>query len=449
MRISIQLKSATLRLLCFALKSVVVFWRLATSLLRYIAIPLRILLRFTFDALLVTLYRLYLMVKMRVAVWWLPAKNRALFPLSTKYMTHAFLVVTTLFVTAHSLKAHEVRQSSFANPSILSSLLRQNDAEEIVDAASIAAPASTRYLQGIGGISALDAYEGSATEDELVTAQGSSSLVKPEVAGTDAIGAERKDVLYHVVEGGETISDIAQRYAISVNTVLWENELSPRDYIKPGQKLTILPASGVSHRVERGDTVSKLAQKYDTRPDDILSYNKLADASAIQEGDVLLIPGGREPEPVAPIRRATPSGSRYAALIDGNPPASLDVTNDGGFLWPTPSHKMNQYFSYRHIGVDIDGDYSSPIYASKSGRVIFAGWGRGYGLHVIVDHGNGVSTLYGHASKVFVKEGSYVKRGQSIAMVGSTGYSTGTHLHFEIRKGPGLHPKRLNPLQYL
>lgn len=431
------------------LKSVVVFWRLTALLLRYVAIPLRIVLRFTFDALLVTFYRLYLMVKKRVTVWWLPAKNRVLFPLASKYVAHAFLVVTTLFVTAHSLKAHEVRQTSFANPSILSTLLKQSDSEEIVDAISIAAPASTRYLQGIGGISALDVYEGSATEDQLVTAQESSSLVKPDLAGTDTIGAERKDVLHHVVEGGETVSDIAQRYDISTNTILWENELGPKDFIKPGQKLTILPTNGVSHRVERGDTVSKLAQKFDANADDILSFNKLADATAIQEGDVLLIPGGREPQPVAPVRGVIPSGNRYAALIDGNPPASLDVGNDGGFLWPTPSRKINQYFSYRHIGLDIDGDYSSPIHASKSGRVIFAGWGRGYGLHIVIDHGNGVSTLYGHASKIFVKEGAYVKRGQSVAMVGSTGYSTGTHLHFEVRKGPGLHPRRLNPLQYL
>ena len=114
------------------------------------------------------------------------------------------------------------------------------------------------------------------------------------------------------------------------------------------------------------------------------------------------------------------------------------------FIWPTPNHKINQYFRGRiHTGVDIEGDYSSPIYAAASGSVIYAAYDlSGYGLRIIINHGNGYETLYAHASKIFVHTGDKVKQGQTIAMVGSTGRSTGTHLHYEVRTGSGF----LNPL---
>jgi len=115
-------------------------------------------------------------------------------------------------------------------------------------------------------------------------------------------------------------------------------------------------------------------------------------------------------------------------------------------MWPTPSHRINQYFRYGHTGLDIDGDFSSPIYASAAGVVSKVAYlNYGYGYHIIITHADGSQTLYGHASKIFVTQGQRVNQGQTIAMVGTTGRSTGTHLHFEII----IDGRKLNPLSYI
>ena len=114
-------------------------------------------------------------------------------------------------------------------------------------------------------------------------------------------------------------------------------------------------------------------------------------------------------------------------------------------LWPTKQRIINQYYGWSHTGVDIEGDYVDPIYASEDGVVETAGWNSGgYGLQIVVSHANGMKTRYAHASKLFVKVGDEVKRGQTMAMVGTTGRSTGTHLHYEVYVGS----KRVNPLSY-
>jgi murein DD-endopeptidase MepM/ murein hydrolase activator NlpD len=115
-------------------------------------------------------------------------------------------------------------------------------------------------------------------------------------------------------------------------------------------------------------------------------------------------------------------------------------------LWPTTQHSITQYYGWNHTGVDLDGDYVDAIYASADGVVETAGWNSGgYGLMIFIDHQNGMKTRYAHASKMFVKAGDRVKKGQVIAMVGTTGRSTGTHLHYEVY----LNGKRQNPLKYI
>jgi murein DD-endopeptidase MepM/ murein hydrolase activator NlpD len=128
-------------------------------------------------------------------------------------------------------------------------------------------------------------------------------------------------------------------------------------------------------------------------------------------------------------------------------PADLDPKKlpTAKLLWPTSGHVITQYYGWKHTGVDIDGDYSSPLYAAADGTVQKAGWNSGgYGLMILIDHPNGMTTRYGHASKLFVKAGDSVKKGQVIAMMGTTGRSTGTHLHFEVY----VNGKRTNPLAY-
>lgn len=415
-----------------------------------VLIPFRIVVRLVFSLFLVNLYKGYLVVKKPIAKSLRPAKSRLLFPFATRYFMHGLLIVITLFVSTNSLRAREIRQEELQHPSILTGLLKVDSETEITETSdSRGATTTQKHYAGIGGVSPLDI--GSTTNDfDTATTQDNSSLIKPDLTGTDIGSRPREDVAFHVVEGGETISTIAEQYHISVATILWENNLTDHDFIKPGQKLTILPVTGISHRVQSGETVASIAKKFSANTDQIVEFNKLASADAVSQGDILIVPSGTPPAPPTPAPT-----SRLAALEnpvpaqssqDETPPPATAVPG-AGFLWPTDSHKINQYYNpFRHPGVDIDNaKLTSPIFASESGRVTAAGWSGGYGLHVELNHGNGTTTIYGHASRVLVKTGDYVQRGQTIAIQGCTGRCTGEHLHFEIRIGG----RRVNPLSYL
>ncbi len=411
--------------------------------LTLLLLPFRLLANFVFAILLVNMYKAYLIAKKHCARIWRPAKNRLLFPLSTRYVLHGILIVTTVFVATNSLRAREIRQSELSKPSVLATLLRAQDDTEIVETSEGIITRVPHRRYGIGGVSPLD-IGGPIEDADIAAVQDASSLVKPDLTGTDIGDRPREDVIFHTVEPGETVSTIAELYTISTSTILWENRLGERDFIKPGQKLTVLPTTGVSHRVNSGDTVAAIAKKYKAAEEDILAFNKLASADTIREGQVLIVPNGEAPPP-PPAPTPTTRLAVATGVVNSGPAPANTIVAGSGLLWPTPGRKINQYFNGWHGGIDIDGEYSSPIYASQSGRVQSSGWNGGYGLRVVIDHGNGTQTLYGHASKLFVKVGQYVERGQTVAMQGSTGRSTGVHLHFEIYIGG----RRVNPLSYV
>lgn len=425
--------------LSFILKGVLIVGRTLELLIRAILRPFRHIGKVFFVLVLVNCYKVYLSQKLRFSALLRPAKNRLLFPFATRYVVHIVMILLAIFVSANSLSARELREEESFRPSLLSSLLRGSNDEEIVETA-IFIPRDSDYLDGIGGVSPLD-VAGQFEEIEVAATQENSTIVKPSLTSTTVGERPREGVIYHTVEGGETVSTIAEQYGVSINTILWENRLGANDYIKPGQKLTVLPTTGVSHQVKSGDTLDAIAKKYEAKAEDILAQNKLADASAIQTDQVLLIPNGRMPAPPAPTVRLAGAEPPYS----GSPPPGVRAAAGGGMLWPTIGRKINQYFTYRHSGIDIDGEYTTPIYAAQAGRVESVGWGGGYGLHVVINHGNGVKTLYAHSSKSFVKAGQYVEKGQTIAMQGSTGWSTGVHLHFEVF----LNGRKVNPLSYL
>jgi len=224
------------------------------------------------------------------------------------------------------------------------------------------------------------------------------------------------------------------------------------------------PVDGVIYTVKSGDNVSKIASNYGSDASKILAFNDLKDASALKIGQTLVIPGGSPPEAPAPVvRRTAPVATlftpvQHGSTYTGSPghvltgPTTTHTAAPAGFsggsgtwVWPTDWHVITQYFGWKHTGVDIDGDYSTHSYAAADGVVIYAGWRNGYGNTVEVDHGNGLVTRYGHHSKILVKTGQTVKAGQVLAITGSTGHSTGTHLHFEVIKNG----KFQNPLDYV
>jgi len=278
---------------------------------------------------------------------------------------------------------------------------------------------------------------------------GGTALSKPIImpgatAPTGQTASERTELVIHTVKQGETVGAIAEQYGISVATILWSNNLTARSLIRPGDQLKILPTSGLVHKIKRGDTIGKIAKLYNTDAQKIVKYNKLQeDGSDIVIGEELIIPGGSMPTPVyvAPVRRYTQL-SNIAA-----PPPSIAAPAGSGYVWPAGARHITQYFGWRHSGVDVGGAIGTALYAAKSGTVIRSqcGWNGGYGCYIIIDHGNGVTTLYGHASQLYVSVGEDVAQGQTIALMGSTGRSTGPHLHFEVR----VNGIRQNPLRYI
>jgi len=273
-------------------------------------------------------------------------------------------------------------------------------------------------------------------------ALGGTALTKPTIIPGAQLGVERKEIIVYIVQDGDTIGGIAEGFGLNLNTVLWENSLSFRSYIRPGESLRILPTDGISHEVKRGDTLAKIAKTYDGDAARIVEFNKLADASDIEIGQKIIIPGGKKP---VPVYHAPPTRSLLTDIAAPLP--SIFVPAGQLYVWPTTVRRISQYFGWRHTGVDISGPIGTPLIASRAGRVVSAkcGWNGGYGCHVILDHGDGVRTMYAHASRVYVDVGETVEQGQAIAGMGSTGRSTGSHIHFEIR----VNGVRVNPLKFV
>lgn len=236
----------------------------------------------------------------------------------------------------------------------------------------------------------------------------------------------------YTVEEGDTIASIAAKFDISTNTILWANGLSSSNTLKVGDHLTILPVTGVLHTVNSGDTVLGVAQKYDADAKELVEFNGLSDSSKLSIGQKLIVPDGY----IAPVSTPTISSQRRVAQADPStdtpPPPS--APSGSGFVWPTTTKHISQYFRWGHTGIDIDNRSRPPVYAASEGTVEFAGWLGGYGNLLIVNHGGGLQTYYAHNDKFYVGKGQSVTKGQAIAQMGSTGRSTGPHVHFEVRR---------------
>lgn len=250
----------------------------------------------------------------------------------------------------------------------------------------------------------------------------------------------RDKAIEYVVESGDTVSTIAEKFGVTTETVLWENNLREGSLLSVGNTIQILPVSGVAHTVKSGETIYSVAKAHQAEAQAILDFpfNDVGEDLALKVGQVLIVPNGA-PTPSAPKPRPVQYLARDQA--DQKP-----VSGSGQFLWPA-SGQLSQYYSWYHPADDISNLGGGPIIAADGGKVIVAGWpdNSGYGNRVIIDHGNGFTTLYAHMSRIDVGVGDYVSRGQRIGMMGSTGRSTGTHLHFEIRKNGAVQ----NPLSYL
>ncbi len=250
----------------------------------------------------------------------------------------------------------------------------------------------------------------------------------------------RAEVAEYEVKAGDTVSTIGEKFGVSVDTIIWENNLKSVKDIKPGQKLKILPVAGIMYKVRPGETIYSIAKKHQVDAQVIVDwpYNSFAndETFALAVGQTLIIPDGIKPK----AKPVAPRSSYYATVVPG---AGLGT---GQFVWPVGGG-ISQGYTWYHRGIDIANKARPNIVAADSGTVIITGWPSpwAFGNRIIIDHGNGYQTLYAHLSAVYVGTGQRVQRGQTIGRMGSTGRSTGPHLHLEIRKN-GV---ALNPLSFL
>jgi len=251
----------------------------------------------------------------------------------------------------------------------------------------------------------------------------------------------------YTVRSGDTLTGIASHYGVTMMTVWWANKLTSKDDLHVGQKLIIPPVNGLIVNVKDGDTLDSLATAYKVEATDIVAVNQLDDPTLII-GQTLILPDAvGAPIPTPKPTPRPPSGGGGGG---GGGPSTY---GGGSFTWPVSGggNYISQYFHYGHYGLDIAADYGSTVRAAASGRVIFAGWkNNGGGYQVWISHGSGLYTTYNHMSAVSVSSGANVAEGQRVGRIGSSGWATGPHLHFEVWIGPiwdGGH--RVNPLKYL
>ncbi len=257
----------------------------------------------------------------------------------------------------------------------------------------------------------------------------------------------RQVAISYTVGTGDSIFAISKKFNITPETLWWANEdgLANPDAIAPGLVLRIPPGDGVYYRWKKGDTLPGVAARYKVTVDDIIGFlgNQLDLIDPqVKTGQWLMLPNakGEFKQWVVPTIPRGKAGVTKSSLGPGACEGGYDGANGtGAFIWPAGSHIVsgNDYWS-GHLGIDIGLSFGDAIVASDSGVVVFAGWSYGgYGYMVMLDHGNGYQTLYAHLDSVGVGCGQSVGQGQYLGGGGSSGNSTGPHLHFEVRLNSG------------
>lgn len=289
-----------------------------------------------------------------------------------------------------------------------------------------------------GGADFASAYEFEGNDFIFVADIDSGFVYNPGTSTERPDYRGMKGIISYEVQNGDTVSGIASQFSIDTTTIMTANPtLWNRNYLRVGQKLTFPTVSGIIKKVGSGDTVKTLAKKYEVNEEEIRKYNEI-DGDSLVAGSYIVLPGAKEA-----------SQTTYVAQDLGAVSNMKYVESGKKLIWPTEG-KISQGFKRGHYAIDISNRGRPAIFAADAGKVIKAsyGWNGGYGNHIIIDHGNGMQTLYAHLEAISVEVGNEVSRGEIIGKMGNTGrvYGvTGIHLHFEVRTG-GV---KQNPLAYL
>lgn len=306
-------------------------------------------------------------------------------------------------------------------------------------------PSSTGYAADRGG-----SY---AVTGEFLVSDEHGYLIKmnPQTHESNRVGLT--DYAVHTVASGETLSTIAERYGVSSNTIKWENNISNANSIRIGQNLLVPPVNGISYTVKRGDTLGSISNRYEIKSEAIIAQNNL-ESETIRQGQSIFLPGA-EPIVPAPVVAQAPRNVtatrdvRTAPAAVSAAPSSATPATGRPFIFPTRGN-ITQGYRAGHYAIDIADRSRPPVWSAGGGTVVTSSvgtWGGGYGNHVIIDHGNGLRTLYAHLGSVNVSAGQWVNQGDVIGMMGNTGRvygATGIHLHWEVH----LNGVRQNPRNY-
>ena len=254
---------------------------------------------------------------------------------------------------------------------------------------------------------------------------------------------ENDEISIYTVKANDTLNSVATLFNVSVNTIVWANNLSDRK-ITEGQVLTILPVSGIRHTLKKGDTLKNIALKYEADVEDIAVFNGVTVETVLVAGETLLIPDGEIKEIEKKKEQKDTKKDKDTKNNKTNKQKSSIKTiiknlikQDGYFVRPIRGGTRTTGL-HGNNAVDLAAPVGTQILAAASGKVIIVktgGYNGGYGNYVVVSHSNGTQTLYAHTSQNDVSVGESVAQGQVIARVGSTGKSTGAHVHFEVRGG--------------
>lgn len=273
--------------------------------------------------------------------------------------------------------------------------------------------------------------------DSINTVQQSALLAFNSIENdfSGIAGAKSNQIFNYAIQEGDTLSFIASDFGVTMNTIIWANNLNNIDNLRPGDELKIPPINGIIHTVKGGDTIASIAKRYEAEEEKIIEFNALPKNGSIQISHELVIPDGK-------ITMARGSRSTVKSIAIKR----FSYLPDLGDFFMIPANGRNWGHIHGRNGVDIATSCGTPIFAAASGiaAVVDAvGWNGGFGKYVKLVHSNGTETLYAHNGKVLINQGERVERGQQIALVGTTGRSTGCHLHFEVHgaRNPLVRPR--------
>lgn len=356
-----------------------------------------------------------------------------------RHVTHFALVIMIIIVLSAGIpspapKATIRGEIAKVDPYGINALTKNpsDSAIQLTDLETVAMTAS--YISDDLANQAYEAINNQQTESG-VTVSG-DAIANLAVATTEKSGGNKASFASYTVQDGDTLWSIARDFGVTTDSIKWSNGITDENFVKPGQTINVPTVTGIIYTVKAGDSIEAIASRYKSTVALIESQNDLY-GEGLKVGVQIIIPDGVIEAPAAPkvaVSQSTSRSGRYGS--------AAAIARTGTFQFPTIVGSSGYYNGYHSWAIDIPNSIGTPIYAADSGLIVEAkyGYNGGFGNTILINHGDGFQTRYGHMSTLVIL-GGYVSKGQLIGYMGSTGRSTGSHLHLEIiRNGIKLNP---------